>query len=65
MKQDILRTEDGTLNFLFLVKFYPEDIEDELIQVVRKIEIHVTSEKRYRDAPESMIVLQKDWLKTR
>ena len=31
-KQDISRGEDGSLQFLFLVKFYPEDVETELIQ---------------------------------
>ncbi|VDK62909.1 unnamed protein product [Cylicostephanus goldi] len=31
-KQDVPRGEDGCMQFLFLVKFYPEDVEDELIQ---------------------------------
>lgn len=33
LKQDVPRQEDGTLHFLFLVKFFPEDVEEELIQV--------------------------------
>ncbi|VDM63814.1 unnamed protein product [Angiostrongylus costaricensis] len=31
-KQDVPRGEDGCMQFLFLVKFYPEDVEEELIQ---------------------------------
>ncbi|KAK6013109.1 FERM PH-like domain protein, partial [Ostertagia ostertagi] len=31
-KQDVPREGDGCMQFLFLVKFYPEDVEEELIQ---------------------------------
>ncbi|GMT19313.1 hypothetical protein PFISCL1PPCAC_10610 [Pristionchus fissidentatus] len=31
-KQDVSKSEEGTLQFLFLVKFFPEEAEDELIQ---------------------------------
>ncbi|CAI4222224.1 unnamed protein product [Auanema sp. JU1783] len=32
LKQDVPRSEDGTYQFLFLVKFFPEEVEEELIQ---------------------------------
>uniref|UniRef100_A0A1I7Y0A5 Moesin/ezrin/radixin homolog 1 n=1 Tax=Steinernema glaseri TaxID=37863 RepID=A0A1I7Y0A5_9BILA len=35
-KQDVPKQEDGSLAFLFLVKFYPEIIEEELIQDITK-----------------------------
>uniref|UniRef100_A0A1I7X6C6 FERM domain-containing protein n=1 Tax=Heterorhabditis bacteriophora TaxID=37862 RepID=A0A1I7X6C6_HETBA len=31
-KQDVPKGEDGVVQFLFLVKFFPEDVEEELIQ---------------------------------
>ncbi|KAI1717283.1 ezrin/radixin/moesin family domain-containing protein [Ditylenchus destructor] len=31
-QQDVPKQADGSLHFLFLVKFYPESVEDELIQ---------------------------------
>ncbi|TKR78360.1 hypothetical protein L596_019172 [Steinernema carpocapsae] len=35
-KQDVPKQEDGSMAFLFLVKFYPEVIEEELIQDITK-----------------------------
>lgn len=35
-KQEVPKQEDGSLLFLFLVKFYPEDVEEELIQDITR-----------------------------
>ncbi|VDD90118.1 unnamed protein product [Enterobius vermicularis] len=35
-KQDVRKEPDGSIHFLFLVKFYPEDVEEELIQDITR-----------------------------
>lgn len=35
-KQDVRKEDDGSIQFLFLVKFYPEDVEEELIQDITR-----------------------------
>ncbi|VDN02033.1 unnamed protein product [Thelazia callipaeda] len=35
-KQEVPKQEDGSIHFIFLVKFYPEDVEEELIQDITR-----------------------------
>lgn len=35
-KQEVPKQVDGSVHFLFLVKFYPEDVEEELIQDITR-----------------------------
>ncbi|VDK42399.1 unnamed protein product [Anisakis simplex] len=35
-KQEVPKQGDGSIHFLFLVKFYPEDVEEELIQDITR-----------------------------